>query len=165
MKLNTIIKSTDLISSKDKVIFNSLGNFVINYGNNFIDEDEEIKLQAEVELVDNIISLLIDINFSYKRHCGRCLKVSSFKDSNTFMTRLNIKEDNDYEINFEDDYYDLSPFISESIIEKMDINFICDIKCRGLCSSCGANLNKLTCNCSEKNIKESPFSSLSQLDL
>ena len=62
-------------------------------------------------------------------------------------------------------YFDLSPFISEIIIEKMDINFICSQKCKGLCSFCGINKNNLSCNHNEKNSKESPFSSLSQLDL
>ena len=61
--------------------------------------------------------------------------------------------------------FDLSPFISEIIIEKMDINFVCSQKCKGLCSFCGINKNNLSCNHNEKNSKESPFSSLSQLDL
>ena len=63
------------------------------------------------------------------------------------------------------EYFDLSPFISEIIIEKMDINFVCSQKCKGLCSFCGINKNNLSCNHNEKNSKESPFSSLSQLDL
>ena len=42
MKLNPKIKSTDLISSKDKIYFDSEGTFPINYGNNFIDDNEKI---------------------------------------------------------------------------------------------------------------------------
>ena len=63
------------------------------------------------------------------------------------------------------EYKDLEPIISELIIDKMQNNFICDIKCKGLCAYCGNNLTKKACNCEEKNLKESPFSSLSQLDL
>ena len=43
--------------------------------------------------------------------------------------------------------------------------YICSNKCKGLCGVCGNNMNKIKCNCEEKNLKESPFSSLSQLDL
>ena len=57
------------------------------------------------------------------------------------------------------------PFTAEINIEKMDINFVCSQKCNGLCSFCGINKNNLSCNHNEKNSKESPFSSLSQLDL
>ena len=51
------------------------------------------------------------------------------------------------------------------IIDKMQNNFVCSNECKGLCTYCGINLTKKTCNCEEKNLKESPFSSLSQLDL
>ena len=41
MKLNTKIKSIDLISSKDKIQFDDEGTFPINFGNNFIDHNEK----------------------------------------------------------------------------------------------------------------------------
>ena len=42
MKLNTKIKSIDLISSKDKIQFDNEGTFPINFGNNFIDDNEQL---------------------------------------------------------------------------------------------------------------------------
>ena len=165
MKLNTKIKSIDLISSKDKIHFNSEGTFPINYGNNFIDDNEQIHFYSEIELIERKLTLSIDINFKYKRNCGRCLTNSNNDDKSTSLITLNLNEENDYEINYDDEYYDLSPFISEMIIEKMDLNYVCEQKCKGLCSFCGINLNKFSCNHKEKNLKESPFSSLSQLDL
>ena len=53
----------------------------------------------------------------------------------------------------------------EEIMDNLDILYICSNKCKGLCCICGNNMNKIKCNCEEKNLKESPFSSLSQLDL
>ena len=53
MKLNTKIKSIDLISSKDKIQFDNEGTFPINFGNNFIDENEQIKFQSEIELIED----------------------------------------------------------------------------------------------------------------
>ena len=165
MKLNTKIKSIDLISSKDKIHFNSEGTFPINYGNNFIDDNEQIHFYSEIEIIERKLTLSIDVNFKYKRNCGRCLTNSNNDDKSTSLITLNLNEENDYEIIYDDEYYDLSPFISEMIIEKMDINYVCEQKCKGLCSFCGINLNKFSCNHKEKNLKESPFSSLSQLDL
>ena len=165
MKLNTKIKSIDLISSKDKIYFDREGTFPINYGNNFIDDNQQINFHSEIEIIDGRLTCLIDINFKYQRNCGRCLEISNTDDINSSTITLNIYGENDYEINYGDEYYDLSPFISEIILEKMDINFICDQKCRGLCSFCGINKNNFSCNHNEKNSKESPFSSLSQLDL
>ena len=165
MKLNTKIKSIDLMSSTDKIYFESEGTFPINFGNNFIDDNEQINFHSEIELNEGMLSFLIEVNFKYHRNCGRCLTISSNKERNSLTTILNINEENDYEINYDDEYFDLASFISEIIIEKMDINFVCSQKCKGLCSFCGINKNNLSCNHNEKNSKESPFSSLSQLDL
>ena len=165
MKLNTKIKSIDLISSKDKIHFDSEGKFPINYGNNFIDENELINFHSEIELFDGRLSFSIYVNFKYQRNCGRCLTISNNDDKSSSLITLNLNEENDYDINYDDEYYDLAPFISEMIIEKMEINYVCEQKCKGLCSFCGINLNKLSCSHKEKNLKESPFSSLSQLDL
>ena len=92
---------------------------------------------SEIELIEDRLFFSIDVNFRYQSNCGRCLTASNNEDRSSFSTTLNIKEDNDYEINYDDEYFDLSPFISEIIIEKMDINFVCSQKCKGLCSYFG----------------------------
>jgi len=112
-----------------------------------------------------LLALEIKIGFTYKRSCVRCLNLSSNNETNELSSKVNIYEENDFELNHDDEYFDLEPIISEMIIDKMQNNFICDIKCKGLCAYCGNNLTKKACNCEEKNLKESPFSSLSQLDL
>ena len=165
MKLNTKIKSIDLITLKDKLYINREGTFPINYGNNSIDDNEQINFHSEIELIEGRLCFSIAVNFKYQRNCGRCLTISNNDDKSSSSVTLNVNEEKNNEINYEDEYYDLSPFISEIIIEKMDINYICGQKCKGLCSVCGINLNKFSCNHEEKNSKESPFSSLSQLDL
>ena len=71
---------------------------------------------------------------------------------------------NDFELpeynNFIEKYNEL-----RTIISKMEFTNICKKDCKGLCSLCGKNQNKYVCSHDEKNIKESPFSSLSELDL
>jgi len=96
MKLNTKIKSIDLISSKDKLQVDNEGTFPINFGNNFIDDNEQIKYHSEIELFEGRLSFSIEINFRYQSNCGRCLRVSHNEEKSSFSTTLNIKEDNDY---------------------------------------------------------------------
>ena len=92
MKLNTKIKSIDLISSKDKIQFDNEGTFPINFGNNFIDENEQIKFQSEIELIEDRLSFSIDVNFRYQSNCGRCLTASHNEDRSSFSTTLNINK-------------------------------------------------------------------------
>ena len=165
MILDAKVKSTDQTIFKDKKIIERKGYLPINYGNNFIDNSDEITLFTELEFQDNLLSVKIKIDFSYKRICVRCLNPSSNNEINELSSKVNIYEENDYELNHDDEYFDLEPIISEMIIDKMQNNFVCSNECKGLCTYCGINLTKKTCNCEEKNLKESPFSSLSQLDL
>ena len=97
--------------------------------------------------------------------CGRCLSVDSFDSKNSRDFSLNLDAENDYELDLESEFIDFEPFISEMIIEKLELNYLCNTNCKGLCPDCGVNMNKNKCNHDEKKLKESPFSSLSQLDL
>ena len=104
MKLNTKIKSIDLISSKDKIHFDSEGTFPINYGNNFIDENALINFHSEIEMFDGKLSFSIYVNFKYQRNCGRCLTISNNDDESSSFITLNLNEENDYDINYDDEY-------------------------------------------------------------
>ena len=67
---------------------------------------------------------------------------------------LNLNTENDYELNLDSEFVDFEPFISEMIIDKLEINYLCKINCKGLCSDCGLNMNKNDCNHEEKKLKE-----------
>ena len=165
MILDTKVKSKDLTQYNDSTVINRNGYIPINYGNNFIDKNDEVNLSSELELKDGLLSVDIKIDFTYKRSCVRCLNLSNNSEINELSSKVNIYEENDFELSHDDEYFDLEPIISEMIIDKMQNNFICNVECKGLCTNCGINLTKKSCDCEEKNLKESPFSSLSQLDL
>ena len=59
MILDTKVKSSDLTIFKDKKSIERAGYLPINYGNNFIDENDEIKLFTELELEDDLLSVVI----------------------------------------------------------------------------------------------------------
>ncbi len=46
--------------------------------------------------------------------------------------------------------YDIFPRVRESILLELPIKPVCRSDCKGLCSSCGENLNSNSCICSEK---------------
>ena len=125
MILDAKVKSTDQTIFKDKKIIERKGYLPINYGNNFIDNSDEITLFTELEFQDDLLSVQIKIDFSYKRICVRCLNPSSNNEINELSSKVNIYEENDYELNHDDEYFDLEPIISEMIIDKMQNNFVC----------------------------------------
>ena len=145
MILDTKVKSTDQTIFKDKKIIERKGYLPINYGNNFIDNSDEITLFTELEFQDDLLSVLIKIDFSYKRICVRCLNPSSNNEINELSSKVNIYKENDYELNHDDEYFDLEPIISEMIIDKMQNNFVCSNECKGLCTYCGIKIGRASC--------------------
>ena len=165
MKLNSKIKTIDIVNSLVPLVVNLSGKFEISYANHFTEEQDLVNLISELYVDDSILNIDINLELSYQSECVRCLYKKANKMKNSRSFKLNIDVENDYEINFDREYVDIEPFISETIIDNLDTLYICSNKCKGLCSVCGNNMNKIKCNCEEKNLKESPFSSLSQLDL
>jgi len=47
---------------------------------------------------------------------------------------------------------DLTDIVLEGIVINIPMKVLCDPKCKGLCSKCGANLNKISCECDTTNI-------------
>lgn len=92
--------------------------------------------------------------------CGRCLEDYSFsldKDFDFVLAPNPAKSERGAEELNRDDlglsYYateeiDLTPLIAEQVLLALPTRPLCSDACRGLCPSCGANLNRESCGCS-----------------
>ncbi len=90
-------------------------------------------------------------------HCARCLETYEFplrKDFSFVLVPISEARsagDESAEVDlayYEGDEIDLTPMISEQIILALPTRPLCSEDCKGLCPSCGKNLNRETCNCS-----------------
>lgn len=63
---------------------------------------------------------------------------------------------------FEDNIFDLSEFIRQAVLVEVPIRPLCDEACKGLCPTCGRNMNEGPCDC-PVNIEASPFAVLADL--
>lgn len=101
------------------------------------------------------------IHFKIKTVCDRCgkeiEKAFDFKFNEHF-----IKDSTDAEIySFSNEKLDLTLAVSECIMMNLSVQMLCDKKCKGLCFSCGANLNEKKCKC--KKIDNNAFSALEDI--
>jgi uncharacterized protein len=113
----------------------------------------------------------LDVSGSFKVrvefNCDRCCDdaVVELKD-NFHLILLPKAEEEDSSEEPEDEvelgYYegeevDLSEYVKEILFLAMPIKLLCKDDCKGICSGCGANLNKEKCSCSKGNAKGNPF--------
>ena len=164
-QLNTVIQINEIKYQKNNLIHISNGSLEIKYFGNQLTNNNEINLNAKITKEFESFEIDLEIKFTYINECSRCLSKKQKEDNAVFKKSISITENNDYDINFYNESIDLLPIISEIIISKIELDNICKKDCKGLCYKCGKDQNQYKCSHTEKNIKENPFSSLSELDL
>lgn len=103
----------------------------------------------------------IDIKYEYKTNCDRCLKdvvkeakalLSGELRDSTEEGKLENESENDDTVDVL--YHDRGNFkLHENIVmevaSSLPMKTLCSRDCKGLCSQCGADLNKESCDCSD----------------
>ncbi len=152
----------DLSASDDwicSVLQQALGDLYISQCN--------VSGNVNIQLFDDNIHLAGGLNYSIKAECSCCLVDFTMPISIAMQSVLipshvhdttNTEEDvelvrGDLEIAYYDgDCFDLGHLMHEQIVLAIPMKCICQDDCKGLCSSCGIDLNKETCSCQDMNI-------------
>ena len=81
--------------------------------------------------------------------CDRCgAEFDSVKDTELSVTIVEENTGDDPELYLlQGDEIDLDEILSTCFVLDMETKFLCTEDCKGLCSSCGANLNLGPCQC------------------
>lgn len=122
--------------------------------------DTSVEFKPSFEFTGRIVNLggLLrlsgKLHFEFSANCLRCLSrvetVSDIEVEESFVEVSKSDEDDAY--TFEGDAVDIDKPLMDNIILAMPMTIICSEDCKGLCRSCGNNLNLKNCNCDESNI-------------
>jgi uncharacterized protein len=164
-QLNTIFSLDKVLNTNTDLNIEEKGTLNIKYSGTVSSKESDAIMTGLVTRDGDYVSIELMVKFQINSECSRCLKISKQEKEAYIDEKLYIKKDNDFEINFKDENIDLQPIISEKIIDNISLITLCMKDCNGLCVVCGKEQNSSVCQHREKNLKESPFSSLSELDL
>jgi len=133
-------------------------DFALNYP-----EIESVgNLSIEANVTKNRDQVIFDgiLNHPVKLMCARCTEDfnRTIKTDLVFVLKF-IPETDEELLDTEDsdDFcflpegtieYDFTNFVRERIILEVDLKPLCSSECKGICASCGKNLNNEECNCS-----------------
>jgi uncharacterized protein len=143
-----------------------------------IDFDFESPLQSEVKIKKTGRSVLIagEVQTTLRLQCVRCLKEFSYPLSSIFELTLHpLKEapsEEETELDsdemessfFKGEEIHLSEVACEQVFLEIPYQPICKEDCKGLCPSCGKDLNLSSCECVKEEFS-SGFSALQKLKL
>ena len=107
----------------------------------------KIARNAEIVSVDAVVSFTLDVV------CDRCAE-STKLDFKVPMNHILVSEvndeDNDEYIIIEDMKLDIEQLTLEDIYLALPSKFLCTDDCKGVCPSCGVNLNTSSCSCKKE---------------
>lgn len=92
---------------------------------------------------------------SLRLHCSRCLEpfesevdflLDQQYSSRSQWQHLAI-EQRDIVVPLDSDVLELNTLVQQQLILNLPMQLLCQADCRGLCSSCGQNLNSAICQC------------------
>ena len=117
------------------------------------------------------------VRASVEGECDRCLDPAFFEIAGEIEEYYLFEEPEDpeayedgYEILPEDRLVDLSGAIADAVVIDTPFVVLCKPDCKGLCPTCGANLNHETCDCAERAEQEridssdNPFAVLKDME-
>ena len=107
--------------------------------------DSPIKVLGKVEAFKDSAYVEMDITFTVKGECSRCLSEAS----QTVMVEFSEEffDDDEGDFTYKNDKLDLTKAVNDEIMMNMPMILLCKEDCRGLCYKCGKNLNDGKCDC------------------
>ncbi|AOY77355.1 YceD family protein [Clostridium formicaceticum] len=143
----------------------------INYYGDVLKVIRPIHVLGTIYSVGKKIFLSCNIETELEVHCGRCLKPFTHLLKNNIDVELveeeKLEDNDDLEdiAIYRDNSIDFNEMIKEQIIMNLPMKVVCSEDCKGLCKTCGKDLNLEECKCnqdSEDNI-DPRFAKLKEL--
>lgn len=115
----------------------------------FFSDDERFigKIEIDGEIVNDGTSMIIrgKINCRKKFVCDRCLTSAEENQVHEFDEEVDKAE-------IVDGMLDITELVKDTLIAAQPIQNLCKADCRGLCPTCGKNLNDGECECNKTKI-------------
>ena len=116
-------------------------------------------VHVQFQLTNTNKAVLVNgtIETELKAVCGRCLEPFNYvlnlpyQDEWVFQSQAS-EEILESALLLEKDDVDITERIFEQIVLALPMKFVCSENCRGLCLTCGANLNLTSCSCKEETV-------------
>lgn len=116
-------------------------------------------LRLELELTGTGSAIIVEgtVKTAVQLSCDRCLKPFSLPIEAPFSETyypagLGQKIHREEWVPFKDEVIDLMPEVMKTILIELPMKAVCQDDCRGICPSCGQNLNTGDCNCEHEKI-------------
>jgi uncharacterized protein len=112
-----------------------------------VPSDEPVNVDVDLESVSDGILATGSVMAKWRSECRRCLTDLTGEARGEFQELFepNAREGETYPLRHE--HVDLEPLARETLLLELPLAPVCRQECRGLCPSCGDDLNLGICRC------------------
>ena len=117
--------------------------------------DSPVQIKGDIKNIRGLLYLQLSCSANYKSQCSRCLEpVDEKLDFNIkeVFSKTELENENDDVIILNSNEIDLRDITEQAFCCALPITSLCSEDCKGLCPSCGCNLNTETCSCETDDI-------------
>lgn len=115
-----------------------------------------VRITGEILSKTGIVNLSATITAEYEADCDRCgvlsKKVHTIPVKNTIVTELANGEVSDEMLVLENMQLDLHELVLTEVVLNIPIKHLCREDCKGICQTCGKNLNEGNCSCEAETV-------------
>jgi uncharacterized protein len=109
-----------------------------------------VKVSGKIENRAGIVNLTAKADLVYEAPCDRCAtdvkRDYSFPVEHTLVAALESGDNDDF-LEVPNLRLDLDALVEEDVNLALPSKYLCNDDCKGLCPTCGKNLNKDQCDC------------------
>lgn len=121
-----------------------------------------VALETDYVYTGSHIAFKGDFKTTLLAECSRCLKETAYPVHHVFEEQYSKTDPEAYEITGET--VTLNRMVEDIVLLNLPGKFLCTEDCKGLCSTCGADLNEGPCGCKDDaGRKDNPFAALQKL--
>ena len=111
-----------------------------------VDFSGAVKIEGTVTLTGEHSAFIEgEVTFALSGECTRCL--SQAHKEYVVELRESVDKDDLEGYPLKNDTVDLSKMVDDLVAINLPVSFLCKEDCKGLCPSCGTNLNEGQCKC------------------
>ncbi len=107
----------------------------------------EVRVSGKLRNVVGVMTLRATVSGTYTGQCDRCLEDSVLPLKSDLKTVITLESSEDESVLVEGGRIDLQQTAYDALVLEIPIKILCREDCRGLCPSCGKNLNDGDCGC------------------
>jgi len=115
--------------------------------------DRPVSFKGLMVNSSGVLKLKGVMSIGYTARCGRCLKEIPLRMEVDIAEEFKEKAEDDGEgYYYEGNSVILDKALKDNIILNLPVRVVCSRDCKGICPSCGINLNEKNCSCREESI-------------